>query len=76
MHDMTYVKGAALKRLAPDIGGYMNEGDRNDPDWKTAFYRGKSLEHLAMQTSLRVPQFRLEARTSSQGEHKNQRYMS
>lgn len=44
--DMTYVKGAALKRLAPDTGGYMNEGDRNDPDWKETFYGDKYVEHL------------------------------
>lgn len=47
MNDVTYVKGAALKKLAPDTGGYMNEGDRNDPDWKTAFYGDKYAEHLA-----------------------------
>ncbi|KAM0437889.1 hypothetical protein ACHAPT_002254 [Fusarium lateritium] len=37
-HDMTFVKGAALKKLAPATGGYMNEGDRNDPDFKASFY--------------------------------------
>lgn len=47
MDDVTYVKGAALKKLAPDTGGYMNEGDRNDPDWKKAFYGDKYAEHLA-----------------------------
>lgn len=47
MDDVTYTKGAALKRLAPDTGGYMNEGDRNDPDWKAAFYGDKYVEHLA-----------------------------
>ncbi|KAI3393207.1 hypothetical protein diail_4575 [Diaporthe ilicicola] len=47
MDDMTYVKGAALKRLAPDTGGYMKEGDRNDPDWKTTFYGDRYAEHLA-----------------------------
>lgn len=47
MNDITYVKGAALKRLAPDTGGYMNEGDRNDPDWKAAFYGDKYADHLA-----------------------------
>lgn len=44
--DMTYVKGAALKKLAPDTGGYMNEGDRSDPDWKATFYGDKYEEHL------------------------------
>ena len=37
-HDITYVKEAALKRLAPDTGCYMNEADRLDPDWKVDFY--------------------------------------
>lgn len=46
MDDVTYTKGAALKRLAPDTGGYMNEGDRNDPDWKATFYGDKYVEHL------------------------------
>ncbi|KAL1866022.1 hypothetical protein Daus18300_006923 [Diaporthe australafricana] len=47
MDDMTYVKGAALKELAPDTGGYMNEGDRNDPEWKPTFYGDKYAKHLA-----------------------------
>ncbi|KAK5125334.1 hypothetical protein LTR85_000443 [Meristemomyces frigidus] len=37
-HDITYVKEAALKELAPDTGCYMNEADRLDPDWQTDFY--------------------------------------
>lgn len=45
MDDMTYVKGAALKSLAPDTGGYMNEGDRNDPDWK-ATHMGTSMMNI------------------------------
>ncbi|KAK8031114.1 hypothetical protein PG990_000848 [Apiospora arundinis] len=46
-HDVTFVKGAALKRLAPDTGGYMNEGDRNDPDYIQAFYGAQYPDHLA-----------------------------
>ncbi|KAI8665020.1 FAD-binding PCMH-type domain-containing protein [Fusarium sp. Ph1] len=37
-HETTFVKGAALKKLAPDTGAYMNEGDRHDLDFKTSFY--------------------------------------
>jgi len=37
-HDVTYVKEAALKELAPDTGCYMNEADRLDPDWQIDFY--------------------------------------
>lgn len=44
MDDMTYFKGAALKRLT---SAGMNEGDRNDHDWKTVLYGQKYLEHLA-----------------------------
>ncbi|KAJ4166018.1 hypothetical protein BFJ70_g15120 [Fusarium oxysporum] len=44
--DVTFVKGAAAKKLAPNTGGYMNEGDRNDPDWKKSFYGSLYGEHL------------------------------
>jgi hypothetical protein len=37
-HDITYVKTAAMKALAPNTGAYMNEADRLDPDWKVDFY--------------------------------------
>ena len=37
-HDITYVKTAAMKSLAPNTGSYMNEADRNDPDWKVDFF--------------------------------------
>lgn len=47
MDDITYVKGAALKALAPDTGGYIYEGDRNNADWQTAFYGSKYVDHLA-----------------------------
>lgn len=30
-----------LKKLAPDSGSYMNEGDPNDPDWKVSFFGEK-----------------------------------
>ncbi|KAL2430427.1 FAD-linked oxidoreductase hmp9 [Exophiala dermatitidis] len=36
--DITYVKTAAMKSLAPNTGSYMNEADRLDPDWKIDFY--------------------------------------
>ncbi|KAK9422799.1 putative FAD-linked oxidoreductase-like protein 13 [Seiridium unicorne] len=45
--DVTFVKGAAMKRLAPNTGGYMNEGDRNDPDHITTFYGENYPSHLA-----------------------------
>ena len=44
---VTQVKGAALKKLAPDTGGYMNEGDRNDPDYIHSFYGSNYASHLA-----------------------------
>lgn len=45
--DITYVKGAAMKKLAPHTGGYMNEGDRNDPDYVETFYGANYASHLA-----------------------------
>lgn len=36
--EITFVKGTASKKLAPNTAGYMNEGDRNDPDFKSSFY--------------------------------------
>jgi hypothetical protein len=42
----TYVKGAATKKLAPNTGGYMNEGDRHDPDYKETFYGDNYGAHL------------------------------
>ncbi|KAF5024347.1 hypothetical protein F66182_3577 [Fusarium sp. NRRL 66182] len=44
--DVTFVKGAAAKKLAPNTGGYMNEGDRNDPDYKKSFYESPYNDHL------------------------------
>lgn len=44
--DITNVKVAALKKLAPGTGSYMNEGDRNDPDYLADFY-GKNAVKLA-----------------------------
>ncbi|KAI5458327.1 hypothetical protein BGZ63DRAFT_515044 [Mariannaea sp. PMI_226] len=43
---VTFVKGAAVKQLAPTTGGYMNEGDRNDPDYKKNFYGDNYAAHL------------------------------
>ncbi|KIX06813.1 uncharacterized protein Z518_04789 [Rhinocladiella mackenziei CBS 650.93] len=37
-YDITHVKTAAMKSLAPNTGAYMNEADRMDSDWKVDFY--------------------------------------
>ncbi|EME88156.1 uncharacterized protein MYCFIDRAFT_26948 [Pseudocercospora fijiensis CIRAD86] len=37
-NDILYAKGGALQVLAPKTGGYMNENNRLDPDWKRDFY--------------------------------------
>ncbi|KGO58251.1 FAD linked oxidase, N-terminal [Penicillium expansum] len=37
-HDITDIKGGAMKTLDPLLGSYMNEADRNDPQWATNFY--------------------------------------
>ena len=42
----TYIRGKALKELAPHTGGYMNEGDRHDPEWKKTFYGCHYKKHL------------------------------
>lgn len=44
--DVTFVKGAAARELAPGTGGYMNEGDGNDPDYVEAFYGDAYDGHL------------------------------
>ncbi|KAH8674205.1 hypothetical protein BX600DRAFT_433794 [Xylariales sp. PMI_506] len=36
--DITYNRVAALKKLAPNTGAYMNEADAYDPDWKVDFF--------------------------------------
>ncbi|KAK4245587.1 alcohol oxidase [Corynascus novoguineensis] len=46
-HQVTHVKGAALKKLAPKTGGYMNEGDGSDPEYIDAFYGPNYPRHLA-----------------------------
>ncbi|KAL0573480.1 hypothetical protein V5O48_008488, partial [Marasmius crinis-equi] len=35
---ISHVYDAALKKVAPQSGTYMNEGDSNEPDFKQAFY--------------------------------------
>ncbi len=45
-HDITFVKGRAGKQLAPNTGGYMNEGDVNDPDFQRTFYGSNYQSHL------------------------------
>lgn len=43
--DITNTKVAALKRLAPHTGAYMNEADRFDAEWQEDFYgRGNYAE--------------------------------
>ncbi|KAH6952899.1 hypothetical protein DER45DRAFT_586703 [Fusarium avenaceum] len=44
--EVTNVKGAAAKKLAPNTGAYMNEGDRNDPDYRKSFYGSLYSQHL------------------------------
>jgi hypothetical protein len=46
-NDITHIKGAAQKAIAPNTGSYMNEGDRLDPDWKHTFYGANYEVHLA-----------------------------
>ena len=46
MDDITFVKGGATKKLAPNTGGYMNEGDRHDPDYISTFYGANYKSHL------------------------------
>ncbi|KAE8149553.1 hypothetical protein BDV25DRAFT_140665 [Aspergillus avenaceus] len=45
-HDITYRKGGAMKALTPGLGSYMNEADRNDPDWAADFY-GTNYQRLS-----------------------------
>jgi FAD/FMN-containing dehydrogenase len=44
-HEVSTVKAAAMKAFAPDTGTYMNEADRNDPDYKANFY-GSNYDRL------------------------------
>ncbi|KAJ4344897.1 uncharacterized protein N0V89_012642, partial [Didymosphaeria variabile] len=37
-HEVSTVKAAAMTALAPNTGTYMNEANREDPDYKTNFY--------------------------------------
>lgn len=45
--EVTSVKGGALKKLAPTTGGYINEGDGSDPDFKDTFFGPNYKTHLA-----------------------------
>ena len=45
--DVTNVKGAAMKALAPNTGGYMNEGGRLDPEWRDTFFGPNYVAHAA-----------------------------
>jgi hypothetical protein len=46
-NNITSVKGAAQKTIAPNTGGDTNEVDRLDPEWKMAFYGEYYKDHLA-----------------------------
>lgn len=46
-NETTNLRGAALKKLAPNTGAYLNEGDRNDPDYIETFYGSNYPSHLA-----------------------------
>lgn len=39
-HDLEFIKVAALRRLAPGTGTYMNEANRLDQEWREDFYGG------------------------------------
>ncbi|KAF7672571.1 fad binding domain protein [Alternaria burnsii] len=43
--DMTNLKGAALRSLAPNSGTYFNEADASEPDWQRSFW-GDNYEKL------------------------------
>lgn len=45
--DITYVKATASRKLSPGTGAYMNEADRNDPDYIEMFYGANYDSHLA-----------------------------
>lgn len=40
-------KSVAMQRFAPDTGVYMNQADRNDPDYVDNFYRDNLASLLA-----------------------------
>ncbi|RDW79360.1 hypothetical protein BP6252_03998 [Coleophoma cylindrospora] len=46
-YDITYVKGAAMTALSPDMGAYMNEGNYKDPDYLFNFYGAAHPKHEA-----------------------------
>lgn len=47
IEDDMLAKGAAMKRFAPGTGAYLNEADRNDPDYVENFYGDNYASHLA-----------------------------
>lgn len=49
--DVEYVKAAALKKLAPETGTYMNEANFLDPDYRVDFYGShyQALERIKRQ---------------------------
>ncbi|KAI3331453.1 FAD-binding domain-containing protein [Xylariaceae sp. AK1471] len=48
IQDDMLAKGAAMKKLAPGTGAYLNEADRNDPDYIEDFYGVNYPSHLAV----------------------------
>ncbi|RYP42265.1 hypothetical protein DL767_000429 [Monosporascus sp. MG133] len=47
MEDDMLVKGAAMQKFAPGTGAYLNEANRNDPDYIENFYGVNYASHLA-----------------------------
>ncbi|KAE8382724.1 hypothetical protein BDV26DRAFT_277874 [Aspergillus bertholletiae] len=37
-HDTTYRKAEAMRAVAPNMGSYLNDGDRHNPWWRTDFF--------------------------------------
>ncbi|KAJ5681032.1 hypothetical protein N7536_012171 [Penicillium majusculum] len=38
IHDMTFKRGYALRKLAPDTGAYFNEANSYEPNWQWSFW--------------------------------------
>ncbi|KAE8379181.1 hypothetical protein BDV26DRAFT_259921 [Aspergillus bertholletiae] len=45
--DITLKKGGAMRLLTPGLGSYMNEADRNDPQWEIDFF-GVNFKRLSL----------------------------
>ena len=42
---LTHVLGRALRERAPESGAYLNESDRDEPEWQQAWW-GENYERL------------------------------